>query len=75
MQRNRLHSSKKDTNDWLTAKSTELAKLRMMNFHFAYSVGIGILQNLLLYVCYSESERKEEAKKRLEKRLEKRENT
>ena len=26
-------------------------------------------------VCYSESERKEEAKKRLEKRLEKRENT
>ena len=26
-------------------------------------------------VCYSESERREEAKKRLEKRLEKRENT
>ena len=26
-------------------------------------------------LCYSESERKEEAKKRLEKRLEKRENT
>ena len=30
---------------------------------------------LLLHVCYSESERREEAKKRLEKRLEKRENT
>ena len=28
-----------------------------------------------MYVCYSESERREEAKKRLEKRLEKRENT
>ena len=27
------------------------------------------------YLCYSESERREEAKKRLEKRLEKRENT
>ena len=33
-------------------------------------VGLGIR-----FVCYSESERKEEAKKRLEKRLEKRENT
>ena len=32
-------------------------------------------KRLLLKVCYSESERKEEAKKRQEKRLEKRENT
>ena len=33
------------------------------------------LKKLILHVCYSEAERKEEAKKRLEKRLEKMENT
>ena len=44
------------------------------NSSFVYQPG-GEVEVPSASVCYSESERKEEAKKRLEKRLEKRENT